>query len=78
MPDVRRARLYKQQSRRTGKADGFAPIIEPAWEGSSNLVSPSCVEKGRRPRADQKSISLAQSASSGLFAAAELTGDRLA
>ena len=50
MPDERRARLYKQQSRRTGKADGFAPIIEPAWEGSSNLASPSCVEKGPRPR----------------------------
>jgi hypothetical protein len=59
-PDPTYGRMYAgrghtQQSRRTGKADGFATIIEPAWEGSSNLVSPSCVEKGQRPRSDPRS-----------------------
>ena len=48
MPDERRARLYKQQSRRTGKADGFAPIIEPAWEGKLQPCVPLMRRKGTK------------------------------
>jgi hypothetical protein len=48
-------RAVQSKAAEPGKADGFATIIEPAWEGDSNLVSPSCVEKGRRPRSDPRS-----------------------
>jgi len=58
-PDPTYGRMYAgrghtQQSRRTGKADGFATIPDRLW-GSPHLVSPSCVEKGRRPRSDPRS-----------------------
>src|SRR4029077_757405 len=47
-------------------------------EISPNLASPMRRRKGRRLPSDRKSIGPAQSASSGFFAAAELTGDQLA
>jgi hypothetical protein len=65
---------HKQQSRRTGKADGFAPN---RLGGELQPCIPFMRRKRTKARPDRESISSARSTSSGLFVAAELTGDRL-
>jgi hypothetical protein len=45
-PDVRRAHLTNSKAAEPGRPTA---LRRTAWEGSSNLVSLSCVEKGRRP-----------------------------
>jgi len=69
-------------SKATGNAertDGFATIIEPDWERESpTLCPPHASNRDEGPGPTRKAWALRNRPQAAFFAAAELTGDRLA
>src|SRR5215471_15406429 len=58
-----------------GRPTALRRLSNRLGRGAPTLRPPHASKRDQGPRSDQKSIGFAQSTSSGLFAAAELTGD---